>query len=191
MNKDFKKKGEIPWGVKCMVYGCGFEWYKGSPMTNQELKEHRCIHFNNPTPDIIKKTMKTKNKPKEHCQICKDWEKPTWRTKQLRDVRKSAQNLTSSKRCKEPLGDKRGWVNQATTIIVPKGMNKERLTPKMEREIYWKIRYEELKSNVAKLVAKTKKDMVEEIKKEWVEKDSPLTPYGIKLWSKLKKRLLK
>jgi hypothetical protein len=34
-----------PFGVKCTVYGCGFEWYKGSPMTDEELKEHRCIHF--------------------------------------------------------------------------------------------------------------------------------------------------
>ena len=34
-----------PNGVKCTVYGCGFEWYKGSPMTDEELKEHRCIHF--------------------------------------------------------------------------------------------------------------------------------------------------
>lgn len=34
-----------PNGVKCMIYGCGFEWYKGRPMTDQELLEHRCIHM--------------------------------------------------------------------------------------------------------------------------------------------------
>lgn len=47
--------------------------------------------------------------------------------------------------------------NQKTkplTITVPKGLAKERLTPKMEKEIYWKVRYEELKRQCRTLLKK-------------------------------------
>ena len=167
--KDFKKKGEKPWGVKCMVYGCGFEWYKGSPMTDKELKGHRCIHFDNPAlekPKDCKHNFIWNNRKHEACHYCGYKQNPT-----------------------KPIGDKRGWVEEWKSI------NENFNRPIGSR--HWLLRQGRVEKDEIKfirsLVARTKKDMVEEIEKDFGRDDEEFDHYytPVRDWEKLKKRLLK